>query len=134
MGPFIDKFVQVYLDDILAYSGDGKQHAKDVAVVLEALRKNKLYAKLSKCQLGKTEIEFLGIWISPKRVQPMANKLKAVATWPTPKNVHEVRSFLGLCSFYRRFILQFSQRAAELTKLRKEHSEICRKHFVQPQF
>ncbi|KAG1122709.1 hypothetical protein G6F38_014011 [Rhizopus arrhizus] len=116
---FIDKFVLVYLDDILIFSKTQEDHYKHLRLVMQRLRENKLYANPKKCVFNRTEVEFLGYRVSANGTLPSESKVKAVQEWPQPKNVQEVRQFVGLCSHYRRFIPGFSSVAAPLTDLTK---------------
>ena len=113
----LDRCVLVFLDDIVVYSRTLEDHARDVRAVFEQLRKYGLCAKLSKCELFRTEIEFLGHRVGRDGLRVMADKVKAVSDWPQPNNAHDVRSFLGLAGYYRRFVESFSKIAAVLHDL-----------------
>ena len=117
---FLDDFVLVFLDDILIYSRTLEEHERHVKQVLEVLRKEKLYAKESKCELFKEEVEFLGHYVGRDGVRMMDDKLAAVADWPVPTKVHDVRAFLGTAGYYRKFIKDFSSIAAPLSELTKD--------------
>jgi hypothetical protein len=117
---FLDDFVLVFLDDILIYSKTLEEHEEHVRRVLEVLRKEKLYAKESKCELFKTEVEFLGHLVGRGGVRMMEDKVKAVAEWPVPSKVGHVRAFLGTAGYYRKFIKDFSSIAAPLHDLTKD--------------
>ncbi len=117
---FIDKCVLVYLDDILVFSQSLNQHIEDVRKVLEILRKEKLYANSKKCEFLLEKIEFLGYQIGNNKIEPSQSKVKCILDWPILTNVKEVRSFLGLAGYYRRFIKDFAQIAAPLTDLTKQ--------------
>ena len=117
---FLDDFVLVFLDDILIYSKTLEEHEEHVRRVLEKLRKEKLYAKESKCELFKTEVEFLGHIVGRDGVRMMQDKVQAVAEWPVPTKVGHVRAFLGTAGYYRKFIKDFSAIAAPLHNLTKE--------------
>jgi hypothetical protein len=117
--PYLDVFVIVFLDDILIYSKSPEEHVKHLTLVLQALAQHKLRAKLSKCQFGASSIDFLGHTISGEGISTDQKKVEAVKQWPVPRDVHDVRSFLGLVGYYRRFISKFSFIAAPLTNLTK---------------
>ena len=123
--PHLDSFVIVFLDDILIYSKTKAEHEQHLRVVLELLRENQLYAKLSKCEFMKQEIQFLGHVVSQAGISCDADKVKAIQEWPTPTSITTLRSFLGLAGFYRRFILNFSQIASPLTQLLHTDSNWC---------
>lgn len=115
--PLLDKFVLVFLDDILIYSRSTEEHERNVREVMELLRKHKLYAKASKCELFKTKVEFLGHMVDEKGIHMMEDKVRAMQEWPPPKSVAELQSFLGAIGYYRKFVRMFSDKAAPLTKL-----------------
>ena len=98
------KFVVVYFDDILIYSNSKEQHLDHLKQVCSILRRENLYANLKKCSLFTDSVIFLGFVVSSKGVSVDRQKVKAIVNWPKPKNIHEVRSFHGLATFYRRFI------------------------------
>ena len=114
---FIGKFVVIYFDDILVYSTSFDDHLMHVHLVLDILRKEKLYVNLKKCSFCMEKIVFLGFVISLHGIEVDVEKVKAIQEWPRLKNVHNVRSFYGLASFYRRFIRDFSSIAAPLNEL-----------------
>ena len=112
-----DRCVLVFLDDILVYSNTLEEHVKHLRQVLERLDSAKLYAKMSKCELAKSEVEFLGHHIGANGLSTMQDKVSAVRDWPQPQNVTDVRSFLGLAGFYRRFVNRYAEIALPLTAL-----------------
>jgi len=116
----LDRSVLVFLDDILIFSRTLDEHIAHVRAVLERLRQQQLYAKLSKCELFRDEVEFLGHRIGVNGLAVMNDKVEAVRDWPVPRNVTDVRSFLGLAGFYRRFVEAFSRIALPLSDLTKE--------------
>ena len=119
--PYLDRFVVVFVDDILIYSETEEDHEDHLRVVLQTLRDHQLYAKFSKCEFWLTEVRFLGHIRSASGVSVDLEKVEAVMSWERPKSVFEIRSFLGLARYYRRFIKDFSRLAAPMTKLtRKE--------------
>ncbi|KAF5816405.1 putative nucleotidyltransferase, Ribonuclease H [Helianthus annuus] len=115
--PMLDKSVIVFIDDILVYSKSEAEHANHLREVLETLRRERLYAKFSKCAFWLREVQFLGHVISADGVLVDPSKIEAVSKWNPPKNPSEIRSFLGLAGYYRRFIQDFSKIALPLTKL-----------------
>ncbi|MCI19128.1 retrotransposon protein, partial [Trifolium medium] len=106
--PFLDKFVVVFIDDILIYLKSEEEHREHLRIILQVLREKKLYAKLSKCEFWMKEISFLGHVISSEGIAVDPAKVDAVLQWSTSETVAEVRSFLGLAGYYRRFIEGFS--------------------------
>jgi len=107
--PFLDKFVVVFIDDILIYSRTQEELAEHLRVVLGILRKKQLYAKLSKCEFWMDEVQFLGHVISAQGIAVDPAKVEAVVKWESPKSAMEIRSFVGLAGYYRRFIEGFSK-------------------------
>ncbi|KAL4324432.1 hypothetical protein GQ457_11G024800 [Hibiscus cannabinus] len=119
--PYLDQFVIVFIDDILVYSKSEDEHEEHLRIVLQTLRKNQFYAKFSKCEFWLNEVVSLGHIVSAEGIRVDPKKIEAIMDWKQPKNVSEVRSFLGLAGYYRRFVEGFSIIAAPLTKiLRKD--------------
>ena len=118
--PYLDKFVIVFIDDILVYSGSLEEHAEHLRTVLQILRERQLYAKFSKCQFWLGRVAFLGHVISVEGVSVDLKKIEAVVNWNPPKNVSEVKTFLCLAGYYRKFVEGFSKIAAPLTKLTRK--------------
>ena len=118
--PCLDKFVIVFIDYILVYSGSPKEHAEHLRTILQILRERQLYAKFSKCQFWLDKVAFLGHVISAEGMSVDPKKIEAVVNWKPPKNVSEVRSFLGLAGYYKKFVEGFSKIAAPLTKLTRK--------------
>ena len=118
--PFLDQFVVVFIDDILIYSKTEEEHAQHLEIVLQILRKHKLYAKLKKCDFWLNKVSFLGHIISGEGISPDPTKIQAIVDWKRPTTVTEIRSFLGLAGYYRRFIEGFAQLAAPLTQLTRK--------------
>ena len=118
--PFLDKSVIVFIDDILIYSKNKQDHGRHLREVLEVLKKEKLYAKFSKCDFWIREVQFLGHVVNYKGIKVDPAKIEVVMQWETPKSPTEIRSFLGLAGYYRRFIKDFSSIAAPLTTLTRK--------------
>ena len=132
--PYVDQFVVVFIDDILVYSKDREDHDTHLRVVMETLRKEQLYEKLSKCEFWLREVSFLGHIVSEEGIRVDPKKIEVIIEWKQPRNVIEVRSFLGLEGYYRRFVNGFSMTAAPRTRLlqkivRFEWSEKCQASF-----
>jgi GGDEF domain-containing protein len=119
----LDKFVVVFIDDILVYSSIAEEHEQHLRVVLERLRQNQLYAKFSKCEFWLEEVAFLGHVLIAKGVAVDPTKIKAVKEWEQPRNPTDIRSFLGLAGYYRRFIENFSKIAKPMINLLKKTNE-----------
>ena len=115
--PYVDQFVVVFIDDILVYSKDAQEHEQHLKIVLETLREKKLYAKLSNCEFWIKEVSFLSHIVLAEGIKVDPTKIEAVVNWKPPRNVTEVRIFLGLAGYYRRFVRGFSVIASSLTKL-----------------
>jgi hypothetical protein len=118
--PELDKFVVVFIDDILVYSRNEDEHTMHLHIVLQRLRDHHLYAKLSKCDFWLREIKFLGHTISQEGISVDPEKVQEVMDWKPPTTVRQIRSFLGLAGYYRRFILDFSRIAKLMTELLKK--------------
>jgi hypothetical protein len=97
----------VFIDDILINSKNREEHVEHLRIVLTRLREHQLYAKFSKCTFWLEEIQFLGHFLSAKGIAVDPNKVKDILEWKSPTTVHQVRSFLGLTGYYRRFIPDF---------------------------
>jgi hypothetical protein len=120
--PELDKFVIVFIDDILIYSENEEDHAEHLRIVLTRLREHRLYAKFSKCEFWLKTVPFLGHVLSENGISVDPSKVQEVMDWKSPTSVHEVRSFLGLAGYYRRFIPDFSKIAKPMTSLlQKDH-------------
>ena len=118
--PELDKFIVVFIGDI--YSENEQDHAEHLRVVLTRLREHQLYAKFSKCEFSLKKVPFLGHILSEEGIAVDPSKVQEVMDWKAPTSVSEVRSFLGLAGYYRRFIPDFSKIAKPMTSLlQKDH-------------
>jgi hypothetical protein len=131
----LDKFVGVFIDDILIYSRNEEEHAAEhLRIVLQRLRDHKLYAKFSKCEFWLDSVKILGHTISKEGISVDPSKVQEVMDWKPPKTVHQIHSFLGLAGYYRRFIPDFSRIVKPMTELLKKGvkfvwSKDCEKAF-----
>jgi hypothetical protein len=116
---YLDKFVVLFIDDILIYSKMEAEHEEHLRLVLEKLKANQLYAKFSKCEFWLMQVAFLGHVIPSRGVSVDLGKMRDVLNWTPPMNVSEIRSFLGLAGYYCRFIQDFSKIAKPMTRLLK---------------
>ena len=118
--PYVRKFVVVFLEDILIFSQNWKEHFKHVRLVLETL-KHQLYCKPSKCLVGATETLYLGHCITGITIAPDRKKLEAVENWPEPRNVSQVRNFLGFANYFRILVCQYAELAKPLDQITGRH-------------
>jgi hypothetical protein len=119
---FIEKFVVVYLDDILIFSKTKAEHLKHLAIVMRKLQQEKLLINMKKSSFMKTELIYLGFVISANELSMDPNKVEVIKNWPSPRNIFEVRSFHGLASFYQKFIKNFSGiSVAMMDTVKKQH-------------
>ncbi|GJV57693.1 hypothetical protein Tco_1458698 [Tanacetum coccineum] len=121
--PYLDKFVIVFIDDILIYSCNKEEHADHLRIILELLKKEKLYAKFSKCDFWISIVQFLGHVIDSQGIHVDPAKIKAVKDWASPTTPTEIRQFLGLAGYYQRFIEGFSKIAKPLTELTQKNKK-----------
>lgn len=134
--PYLDRFVVAYLDDIVIYSNSMEEHVEHLRTVFRVLRENELFVKREKCTFATEEVQFLGHVIGHGKLKMDEPKVKAIMEWEAPTKVTELRSFLGLVNYYRRFIEGYSRKAAPLTDLLKkgntwEWSERCKEAFEE---
>ncbi|GJZ50622.1 putative reverse transcriptase domain-containing protein [Tanacetum coccineum] len=115
--PFLDKFVIVFIDDILIYSRNKVEHEGHLKQILELLKREELYAKFSKCEFWLSKVQFLGHVIDREGIHVDSAKIEAIRDWTSPKTPTEIHQFLGLAGYYRRFIEGFSKIAKPMTKL-----------------
>jgi hypothetical protein len=113
---YLDKFIVVFINDILVYSKNEEEHEGQLCLVLQKLRDHRLYAKLSKCEFWLKQVAFLGHIISKGVISMDPNKIQDVLSWNMPASVNVIRSFLGLASYYQRFIEGFSKITKPMTE------------------
>jgi hypothetical protein len=117
---YLDKFVIIFLDEIMVYSRTEEEHEQHLRMVLQVLRENQLYAKLSKCSFYQERIHYLGHIISKDGIAVDPENIEAIKEWLAPRNIMEVISFMGLASYYRRFITGFSKITHPITSLQRK--------------
>ena len=122
--PELDKFIVIFIDDILIFSKNEEEHAEHLRIMLQRLWEHQLYAKFSKCDFWHKEVQFLGHIISDKGISVDPSKIQDVLNWKAPTSVPEIRSFLGLAGYYRRFVPDFSKIARPMIELLKKGGEI----------
>uniref|UniRef100_A0A3Q7EWY2 Reverse transcriptase domain-containing protein n=1 Tax=Solanum lycopersicum TaxID=4081 RepID=A0A3Q7EWY2_SOLLC len=120
---YLDQFVVIYLDDIVVYSNNMEDHVEHLCKVFEVLHDNKLCVKREKCSFAQSTVHFLGHTISHGEIRMDSDKIDAIKNWEAPTKVPELRSFLGLANYYRRFIFNYSAIAAPLMDLLKKDRE-----------
>ncbi|GBG83046.1 hypothetical protein CBR_g36664 [Chara braunii] len=113
----LDRFVLIYLNDILVYSQSLDEHVEHLCTVLERLQQAKYKANLDKCEFARQKLECLGHYVTPQGIRPLANKIEAIRIWPEPTNTTNVCSFMGLAGYYQRFIIGYLRIAAPMTRL-----------------
>ncbi|GJY85472.1 reverse transcriptase domain-containing protein [Tanacetum coccineum] len=119
--PYLDKFIIVFIDDILIYSKSEEEHEVHLKTILDLLKTEMLYAKFSKCEFWLKEVQFLGHVVNRDGIHVDPSKVESVKNWKTPESPTEIRSFLGLAGYYRRFIENFSKIAKPLTLLTQKN-------------
>nr|GEZ71747.1 putative reverse transcriptase domain-containing protein [Tanacetum cinerariifolium] len=115
--PYLDKFIIVFIDDILIYSKNKQEHEEHLKLILKLLKKEQLYAKFSKCEFWIPKVQFLGYVIDSQGIHVDPAKIESIKYWASPKTATEIHQFLGLTGYYRRFIEGFSKIARPMTKL-----------------
>ncbi|GBG62962.1 hypothetical protein CBR_g34662 [Chara braunii] len=113
----LDKFVLIYLDYILVYRRSLDEHVEHLRTILERLWQAKYKANRDKCEFVRQELEYLGHYVTPQGILPLADKIEALRVWPEPTNTTDVRSFMGLAAYYQQFITGYSRIAAPMTRL-----------------
>ncbi|GKU99858.1 hypothetical protein SLEP1_g12641 [Rubroshorea leprosula] len=132
---YLDQFVVVFIDDILVYPSSHALHEKHLKTVLETLRRERLFAKFKKCEFWLDNVAFLGHVVTKDGISVDPQKIEAVVDWKRPNNVAEIRSFLGLAGYYRRFVGDFSRIALPMTRLIRKDTKFewtpeCEKSFL----
>jgi hypothetical protein len=123
--PYLRRFVLVFFDDILIYSTSWVEHLQHIAIVFNELRAHRLYLKRSKCSFGTASVAYLGHVISAAGVAMDADKVAAIAAWPTLHSPRALRGFLGLAGYYQKFIRDFGLIASPLTRLLHRDAFAC---------
>ncbi|KAA3462036.1 RNA-directed DNA polymerase-like protein [Gossypium australe] len=122
--PYLDRFVVVFIDDILDYSQDENEHAEHLRTVLQTLREKQLYAKFSKCEFWLKEVSFLRHVASAEGIRVDPYKISAIVSWKPPRNVSKVRSFQGLAGYYWRFVKGCSMIVSPMNRLLSDPSHV----------
>ena len=120
MHKYLDKFVVVFIDDILIYSKTEEEHKEHLKIVLQELREHQLFAKFSKCDFFKDKIQYLGHVVTKEGIFVDPEKIRAIEDWSVPKDVTDVRSFMGIIGYYQRFIKGFSRITNPINALQKK--------------
>ena len=120
MHKYLDKFVVIFIEDILIYSKSKEEHKEHLKMVLQELREHQIFAKFSKCDFFKDKIQYLGHVVTKEGISVDPENIKAIEDWPVPKDVTDVRSFMGITGYYRRFIEGFSRISNPITSLQKK--------------
>jgi hypothetical protein len=120
LNKLLDKFVLGFINDILIYTKNRKEHEEHLRFVLQVLREHQLYAKFNKCEFFQKKIHYLGHVLFEEGVEVDLEKIKSIMEWPTPKDVSDIRSFMGLAGYYRRFIKGFSKIGCPIIALQKK--------------
>jgi len=123
LSKYLDQFMVVFVDDILIYPKSKEEHKEHLRIILQVVREHQLYAKLSKCDFYKDKIQYLGHVISKDRIYVDPDKIKAIVKWHVPKDVSDVRSFMGITGYYRKFIEGFSRIAYPIISLQKKEKK-----------
>ena len=133
---YLDLLVIAFIDEFLIYSRSKEEHASHLRVVLQTLKDRQLFAKFSKCEFWLQSIAFVGHIVTSEEIHVASQKIEAVKQWPRPTSATDIRSFLGLAGYYRRFVEGFSSITTPLTRLTQkmvkfEWSDDCEKSFAK---
>jgi hypothetical protein len=123
LNKFLEKIVLVFIDDLLIYFKNREEHEEHLRLVLQVPREHQIYAKFSKCDFFQKQIHYLGHVISEEGVAVDLDKIRSIMEWSTPKDILDIRSFMGLAGYYRRFIKGFSRIVCPFTALQKKESK-----------
>jgi hypothetical protein len=134
LSKFLDKFVLVFINNILIYSKNREEHEEHLRLVLQVLREHQLYAKSSKCDFFQKKIHYLGHVISEEGVAVDLEKIRSIMEWPTPKDVSDIKSFMDLERYYKRFIKGFSKIGCPITTLQKKGAKFTWKQECEERF
>ena len=129
--PYIGKFVAVYLDDILVFSSTQEEHYEHLRIVLDILYRAELYCKIKKCTFMAREVKFLGHIVDEQGLRPDPDKVAVVKDWPVPTCLKELRSFLGLCNYFRKFIRGYAHVVFPMTELLKTKNSSKKKRTAE---
>ncbi|XP_072062250.1 uncharacterized mitochondrial protein AtMg00860-like [Arachis hypogaea] len=119
--PYLRKFIAIFFDDILIYSRTWADHLENLKTTLAVLRTHDLYAKASKCSFGQNQVDYLGHVVCSMGIKVDPSKIEAIQAWPKPTSLKQLRGFLGLTGYYRKFVLGYAQLAHPLTELLKKN-------------
>ena len=125
------EYADVYIDDIIIHSRTFAEHVRHVRAILADLRQEKLFAKRKKWSFAQAETDFCGFIFGASGIRTQPQKLEAILTWPVPQNPKDIRSFLGLCGFYQRFIPRYADLAAPMTDLLKKKAMVLGKFGIK---
>jgi hypothetical protein len=117
---YLDKFILIFIDDILIYSKSEEEHEHHLKIVLQTLREHKLYAKFNKCDFYQRKIQYLGHLISEDGIAVDPENIKYIMEWIVPKNVTDIQSFMGITGYYRQFIKGFPKISYPITSLQNK--------------
>lgn len=120
--PFLRRFITIFFDDILIYNKDWSSHKEHLTIVLDCLRKNGMFAKLSNCKFATSSMKYLGHVITSEGVLPDNAKIEAITSWPTQLNIKQLRGFLGMSGYYWKFVKGYAYIASPLTDLLKHEA------------
>ena len=120
LSKYLDKFIVVFIDKILVYSKNKQEHGENLKIILQVLRKHLLFSKFSKCDFFKGIIQYLGQVVPKYGILVDLDKIKAITQWFVQKNLTHIRSFMGIMSYYRKFIKVFSKISYPITSLQKK--------------